>query len=111
MKLFRTPPARITPIEVPDKYGQRPALSELQAALGGQKDSRVVRSLVHLMMMRRTACSLSARGAARVQKSADFDLGGLDAMDELFSDLDALIEGAEPSDLLKQWFVEDEPGK
>ena len=103
-KWWRRPQAAPVPVEVPARYGVRPDLSELKAALEKQGGSEQVRAFVHLLLMARTRASYAARAAARVDKPAAFDLGGIDYLDALFSDLDGLINGEEAPDVLKQWF-------
>ena len=92
------------PVEVPQRYGSMPDLSELKAALEGEAKSEQVRAFVHLLLMVRTQAGMSARAYARSDKPAGFDLGGQDYLDALYSHLDTLITGAAPDEALKAWF-------
>jgi hypothetical protein len=111
MKFFKrpTPQPKLTPVEVPDIYGKRPGLSSIVAALDGQQNNPAVRAFVHLLLLRRTAASMSARCAAREDRPAAYDLGGVDHVDDVFNDIHALVTGQTPDNVLKEWFTEPRP--
>ena len=83
-------------------------MSDLTAALEGQQNNPAVKAVVHLLLLRRTAAAISARAAARADKPAAYDLGGVDYVDDVFNDLHALVTGQPPDGALPQWFTDPE---
>jgi hypothetical protein len=52
---------------------------------------------------------MSARCAAREDRPAAYDLGGVDHVDDVFNDIHALVTGQTPDNVLKEWFTEPRP--
>lgn len=109
-RIFQRKKVKI-PVAVPERYGPKPTLAELKLALEHQTENPQIRAVVHLLLMYRTRASISARGAARVDKPPTFDLGGADYLDEVFTELDALVNAEPSSGLVEGWFAAEEKAK
>jgi hypothetical protein len=101
----KTPiPNRTVFVNLPERAGARMDMSELRAALEGHKNNPAVRAILQLMHYRKVNCTSNAVGAAYRNEPAVFDLGGAQAMDELFGELSALVDGVPVPDDLTRWF-------
>lgn len=103
-RLFIRPQTCPLPTELPEAYGPRLSLSELQAALADGPANPTLRALVQLMHYRRCQCISSALDAAYKEKPTAFDLGGAHYLDELHGELHSLIHHTPPSEHLATWF-------
>jgi len=79
-------------------------MSELRAALEGQKNNPAIMAILQLMHYRQVNCTVSAKTAAYQNAPATFDLGGAHYLDELFGEVSTLIDGGAVPDGMKEWF-------
>ena len=97
-------PVKTVFVNLPERVGPRMDMSELRAALEGHKNNPAVRAIFQLMHFRRVNCIDSAMTAAFRDKSATFDLGGAQYLDQLFGEVAALVDGVAVPDGMKEWF-------
>lgn len=83
--------------------GRRLDVSEVVAALSGQTANPQVQALVQVLIMQRGECLEASQADAWRRQDPSFQLGGLQAMDDLLMEVAALLEG-KPSDSVKKWF-------
>ena len=95
---------RVRVVNVPEICGPRLSLSEVKAALHGGVDDVKIRSLLQILAMKREACEEAASLDAWKGQDTRYQLGGKQAVDDLFGELETLLLQGKPSDPVKAYF-------
>jgi len=106
-KLFQKLFGRVRVVNVPEICGPRLSLSEVKAALHGALEDPKVRSLLQILAMKREACEEAASIDAWKGQDTRYQLGGKQAVDDLFGELELLIKNGKASDPVKAFFRSD----
>lgn len=104
MNLFRRLFGRRKLINIPEVCGPRLCRSELVAAMHGSLEDPKVRALLQILAAQRTQCLDAASDDAYKGQDSRYQLGGLEALDDVFTMVTMLATEGKVHDSLMGFF-------
>lgn len=91
---------------MPEVCGRRLAVEEMKAALLGNRDAVAVQAVIQLLTMQRLNCMDAASKEAWHGKPSTYQLGGVQALEDLLAEILNLTETGRISDDVRAFFAD-----